>query len=283
MSVFLSARLRYLGICIQRSRFVVFLHPDINVAFIHSQAILESQLQPTMKSALSFSLIGLTAIISVSKAQGNYPNCTVFEWDEKPGYLQNGTVQRISPAATCEPASNQTHVCPIVADGDAQVGFRYNISSTLPNAYWNGPNGPVNYLHSLILPSVNSSLDGIGWPRSAIGAIDTTQALEPGTSGYINFTPYLRCFVGTMSNCTGEIADGVAIEACAPVIQTVDDSVTMLEGVFSVEEVPEDEVNQYRDPYANQVSNDARSSVPHHSNMAILAATLALIAASISQ
>lgn len=259
----------------------MFACPDVNVALVHTQFILEFQFQPTMKSALSLSLIGLTAIASVAKAQAN--NCTVFEWDGKPGYLQTGTVQRVSAATTCESASNQTHMCPIVADGDARVVFRYNISSTLPSAYWTGPDGPVDYVHSLILTSVNSSLDGMTWPDIAIGAIDTTQALKPGTSGYINFTPYLRCFAGTMSNCTGDIDDGVALEACAAVIQTVRDNARMLEGVFSVEEVSEDEVNQYPDPYANQQRSDARLSVPRHNSMTILVATLALIAASVSQ
>lgn len=237
-----------------------------------------------MKSFLSLGLIGLTTIISVSKAQTVPlvgPNCTVFDWDGQPGYLQNGRAQPISAAATCEPARNETHKCPIVAHGDAAGQWEYNISSTLPNAY--SPDSSENYVHSLILSTVNSSLDGAPWPVYVVGAIDTTEALEPGTSGYILFTPYLRCFTGTMSNCTGGIEDGIGIKTCAPVIQTLWDSVTVLQGNFSIEEVAEDDVSLYRDPFANQVSGDASSSVPRRTGRAILVAALTLIAASILQ
>jgi len=236
-----------------------------------------------MKSVLSLGLIGLTTIISVSKAQTDNPNCTIFDWDGQPGYLQNDTVQRISAAATCEPARNETHECPIVAHGDAAVQYKYNISSTLRSSYWHTPHGSENYIHSLILSSVNSSLDGMPWPDYAIGAIDTTETLEPGTSGYIQFTPYLRCFAGILSNCTGGIEDGIGIEACAPVIQTLWDSVGVLQGDFSIEKVAEDEVSHYRDPYSGQSSGDASSSVPRQTGRAILVAALTLITASILQ
>lgn len=242
-----------------------------------------------MKLALSPSLLELTAIVPLANAQytaHSNANCTVFDWDGKPGYLQNGTEERVSGAATCKSASNATHACPIVAEGQAQVSFDYNTSIT--NVYWNTPHGTENYLHSIVLRAVNSSLDGTAWPQAAVGSIDTTQALEPGTSGYINFMPYLRCFVGTMSNCTGGIEDGVVLEACAPVIQTVDGSgaiLAILEGVFSIERVPEEDVDQYSDPFANKLSGleggAGRLSVLRHAIIAVLATTLALVAASI--
>lgn len=232
-----------------------------------------------MKSYLvvGVSIVAYLFAPSVAQSQQN-GNCTVFDWDQQPGYLTNSTTEvRVSAAATCQPKSNETHDCPITAAGDAQASFTYNVSTTLRNVYWQGPSSAESFLHNLILNAVNSSLDGATWPDYAVGLIDTTQALSPGTSGYINFAALQRCFEGTMSNCTGELEDGLAIRACAPVLNPARDGnrIGILSGRYSIVEIPEEQVTQYRDPYAGQLSSDASERL-HRGTTVTLAMSLAV-------
>jgi hypothetical protein len=87
--------------------------------------------------------------------------------------------------------------------------------------------------------------------RSIIGVIDTTIPLAPGTSGYINFFPLMRCVEGKMSNCTGGLEDGLGVEACAPVAN-VDGSLKILSGKAVVQNVTAGNVSNFNDPFAKQ-------------------------------
>jgi hypothetical protein len=217
-------------------------------------------------STLSTLALALLPLIS---AQTSDSNCTAFTWDQQPGYLVYDTTetQRISASSSC-PASpsafNASHECPITAEGDVSVYFSHNLSLPFRNPEWNvkvGDGATIeNFLRSIILPQVNTSLAGAGWNASLIGAIDTTMTLEPGESGYIQFTPLKRCFVGTLSNCTGELSDGLAVEACAGVAMTVNNRVTLVEGNATIFEITNG--STYNDPFGNQSSGqDGAGSV----------------------
>merc|ERR1711964_809407 len=145
------------------------------------------------------SIAALSTILSLATVQAQSTsenNCTVFTWDQQPAY------------------------CALKADGDIQVQYSKNVTS-LRDSCWNTPDGVTCFLESIIKPAVNASLNGEPWSNSVIGAIDNWEPIEPGESAYLNFTTLKRCFVGTMSNCTGNLTDGLALEACAPVWHTV--------------------------------------------------------------
>ncbi len=181
-------------------------------------------------------------------------NCTVFDWDQQPAYFTYGTPERISGASKCAPRNNESHYCSLVADGDIQVTYRRNATSP-PDACWNTGAGVSCFLHSLVLAAVNSTLAGENWRESVIGAIDQTVALEPGTSAYLNFTTLNRCFVGTLSNCTGGLEDGIVLQACAPVYHTVGaNGKAIMDGEVTIVNVSASDVGNFEDPFANQVS-----------------------------
>jgi hypothetical protein len=230
----------------------------------------------------SFTVTAFAALLSVATAQ----NCTVFNWNQQRPYLLTYPPQRISGASTCPPSSNTTHSCPLVASGDGQYTFSYNISSVLRDAGWNTGTGSETFMHNLIYSAVNGSLNEtgtpVGWNTSVIGVLDTVYPLSPNTSAYLNFTAYKRCFAGTMSNCTGGLQDGVAIEACAPVYHTTERSNggrAILDGNYTLQEVPEANVTQYSDPFANQVrpSNWGAKSFGASSGAAVMVAGLAVV------
>merc|ERR1712093_815924 len=147
------------------------------------------------------SIAALSTILSLATVQAQSTsenNCTVFTWDQQPAYYIYGPPERISGATTCAPRNNESHYC-------------------ARDSCWNPPDGVTCFLESIIKPAVNASLNGEPWSNSVIGAIDNWEPIEPGESAYLNFTTLKRCFVGTMSNCTGNLTDGLALEACAPV------------------------------------------------------------------
>ena len=205
------------------------------------------------------SIAALSTILSLATVQAQSTsenNCTVFTWDQQPAYYIYGPPERISGATTCAPRNNESHYCALKADGDIQVQYSKNVTS-LRDSCWNTPDGVTCFLESIIKPAVNASLNGEPWSNSVIGAIDNWESIEPGESAYLNFTTLKRCFVGTMSNCTGNLTDGLALEACAPVWHTVGTSQrAIMDGEVIVVNISEADVGNFRDPFANQVSGE---------------------------
>jgi hypothetical protein len=148
-----------------------------------------------------------------------------------------------------------------------QKVFTYNLTRLLPNApiVVDGKETSDTFLHNLILSAsgVNSSLSGASWESSVIGLIDTTQSLPPGSSGYLNFTTFKRCFAGTMSNCTGGLTDGLSIEACAPVTHTdrTTGGLDILDGKVTLVNVSSSDVEagKFPDPFRGQSRGDSES------------------------
>lgn len=235
-----------------------------------------------MRTSSSFALTGLAlfAAITPSLAQQQQQqggNCTVFNWNQQPGYLINGTTKRVSGAASCPASSNATHACPILVQGDDDRPWYDNISSAVfpPNRYSD------TFLHNLILNAVNSSLDGQAWPQYAIASVSTIQPLPAGTAGYVNFTAYDRCFEGTMSNCTGGVQDGLPIRACAAVVTGLGRGSSgaqqeVFGGEYAIQEIPEADVEKYSDPFAGQSTGAGAAGAVRPPSGGMVVALLAL-------
>ncbi|KAL4914662.1 hypothetical protein BDW62DRAFT_138265 [Aspergillus aurantiobrunneus] len=186
-----------------------------------------------LSSLLSLSLPAITA------AQGS-ANCSVFNWDENEAYLENYPPQRVSGASSC-PDSTSNQTCELTASGDAQYTLTYNIT-TLDSRYF----------ASIVSDAVsNQSIDTPGFNATVTGSIDATRILNPGQSGYLNFTAYRFCYTGTVANCTGGLEDDTPLEVCAPVWHE-DGSAVRIEGEYTVVNVSAEDVGQYEDPYENQ-------------------------------
>ncbi|KAL2066153.1 hypothetical protein VTL71DRAFT_2224 [Oculimacula yallundae] len=203
----------------------------------------------------AISLIFALLSISTVEAQFQSPNnCTIFTWDKQPAYYTYGPPERISGATTCAPKNNESHYCGLTAEGDIQVSYSKNIS-VFADSCWRVGNSITCWLESIIKPAINESLAGQQWNQSVIASIDNTAAIEPGVSAYLNFTTLKRCFVGTLSNCTGNMTDGDVIEACAPVYHTDGRGRgRIMDGEVIVVNISESDVGNFRDPFANQVS-----------------------------
>lgn len=95
-----------------------------------------------------------------------------------------------------------------------------------------------------------------------IGSIDTTVPLAQGATAYLNFTGLKRCFSGSLSNCSGGLTDGVAVEACAPVYHTVGrkGSGAVLDGNYTIVNVDAVNVSGYPDPFMGQSRGSAGSA-----------------------
>ena len=220
----------------------------------------------------------LAAITSLTYAQSKdtITNCTIFTWDKQPAYLQYYPAQRVSAASTCPPSSNDTHTCPLTAAGDLLLSWEYNITGR--DSYWlvDKPfRHQVTFYHSLISAAINESLAGTPWNESVIGIIDTVQAQTPNTSAYLDFAGLKRCFAGTFSNCTGDLADGTPVEACAPVYHTTREqgSMSILDGNYSRVEIPQANVSKYSDPFAHQARGDGGFGASAFAGRSIVAAT----------
>ncbi|KAH7417870.1 hypothetical protein BKA64DRAFT_653037 [Cadophora sp. MPI-SDFR-AT-0126] len=205
----------------------------------------------------SITIISTLLSFSTVHAQSTSENnCTIFTWDQQPAYYIYGHPERISGATTCAPRNNESHYCALKADGDIQVQYSNNVTE-FRDACWNTPDGTTCFLESIIKPAVNASLNGEPWNDSVIGSIDNWASIAPGTSAYLNFTTLKRCFVGTMSNCTGNLTDGLALEACAPVWHTVGTSPrAIMDGEVIVVNISEADVANFRDPFENQSSGE---------------------------
>ncbi|KAK0112732.1 hypothetical protein ONS95_014468 [Cadophora gregata] len=201
----------------------------------------------------------LSALLSIATVHAQVVsanNCTVFSWDQQPAYYVYGPPERISGASTCAPRNNESHYCALNADGDIQVQYSKNVTS-LRDSCWNTPDGPACFLESIVKTAVNASLNGEPWNNSVIASVNTWEAIEPGTSAYLNFTTLKRCFVGTMSNCTGNLTDGVVLEACAPVYHTTGTNPrAIMDGEVIVVNVSEADVGNFRDPFEKQFSGE---------------------------
>ncbi|KAL3476492.1 hypothetical protein BJX99DRAFT_227844 [Aspergillus californicus] len=190
---------------------------------------------------LSLSLGLFTPIL----AQSVGSNCTVFNWDDNPSYLKEDAPPiRVSGASTC-PENSANLTCALTASGDAQVRGTSNITSLNIGTF-------VNVVESTV---DNSSFPAPGFNETVVGSIDATRVLTPGQSAYLNFTTYLFCYTGSVGNCTEGVEDGAAVELCAPVWHE-DGSATVFDGVWTVVNVSQSDVDQYSDPYENQIGGD---------------------------
>ncbi|KAH7370324.1 hypothetical protein BKA65DRAFT_561978 [Rhexocercosporidium sp. MPI-PUGE-AT-0058] len=213
-----------------------------------------------MKLTSLSTLYTFLAITTVGAQFQSENNCTIFTWDQQPAYYTYGPPERISGASTCAPKKNESHYCALKADGDIQVRYSNNVTE-IDDSCWRSPEGITCFLESIIKPAINASLNGEFWDNSVVGAIDNTATIEPGISAYLNFTTLKRCFVGTMSNCKGNVTDGTVLEACAPVYHSVGANFrAIMDGDVIVVNISEADVGNYRDPFANQVSGEEGSA-----------------------
>lgn len=186
------------------------------------------------------------ALLAPSAAQEQRTNCTIFNWDEQDPYViggQNGS--RVSAAATC-PEGPANRTCAIRAEGDDLIGGGWNLTD-------------IRYNHDLLFWAVrqginNDTLLAPGFNHSIAGAIDGIGVLQPGQSGYLNFSAYQYCYTGSIAGCVGEVDNGTAIQVCAPVWHHEGDSIR-LDGRYSMQNISADDVDQYSDPFAGQVDN----------------------------
>ncbi|KAL4984423.1 hypothetical protein BDW68DRAFT_180667 [Aspergillus falconensis] len=198
---------------------------------------------PSQTTTTLFSLLTLTlpAIVTAQSQSQTVANCSVFNWDQNNPYLTTYAPQRVSGASSCpETLSNLT--CALSASGDAQYLASNNITNLATNPFTSVVAGAVR----------NTTLAAPGFNSSVVGSIDTTRILTPGQSAYLNFTAYKFCYTGTATNCTDGVENGTAVEACAPVWHE-EGSSARLDGDYKVVNVSVEDVDQYADPYANQV------------------------------
>ncbi|KAL3426752.1 hypothetical protein PVAG01_00261 [Phlyctema vagabunda] len=125
---------------------------------------------------------------------------------------------------TC-PAWSNNGVCTLSAKGSLNPSWSYNISGVLASPEWNGPSGPETFLSNLVQQSTRDAT----FNSSIVGIIDTSAPLRPGRSAYLNFTMLRKCYVGTLSNCSGDgVTDGMGIEACAPLYHMLETQPTSI-------------------------------------------------------
>ncbi|KAL4862156.1 hypothetical protein BDV12DRAFT_190604 [Aspergillus spectabilis] len=193
-----------------------------------------------MLSQLSTTALLSSLLLSLpTNAQSTASNCSVFNWDSNPAYLATYPPQRVGGAGTC-PDNEVNLTCALTASGDAQYAATRNISAL----------NIVTFAEVVQSTVDNTTLQAPAFNASVIGAIDTTRALEPGQSGYLNFTAYQFCYTGTVGNCTEGVDNETAVEVCAPVWR--EDGFPRIDGLYTVVNVSENAVDRYPDPYENQ-------------------------------
>lgn len=200
----------------------------------------------------------LLALLDFTAAQTNtapITNCTVFNWDQQPGYLTYSAkdIETVSGAITCPSNQNRTKSCPLTADGVINVLLKSNLTGNLTDTLWQDEQGhQVTFLYSLVYNTIKGSLAaGQQFNDSIVGTVAATLPLEPGTSGYLKFTVLKRCFAGTMSGCSGGyLEDGVGVEFCAGVYTMRDNAHRpILDGEYTIQNVSAGDVTQHRDPF----------------------------------
>ncbi|RDW92895.1 uncharacterized protein DSM5745_00217 [Aspergillus mulundensis] len=194
-----------------------------------------------LPSTALFSLLTLTLPVTINAQTQTSANCSVFNWDQNDPYLATYPPQRVSGASSCA-GTSENLTCALTAEGDGQYSASNNISGLATITFTSVVADTVSE-DSLIAPGFNDSV---------IGSIDTTQILRPGQSAYLNFTAYKFCYTGTVANCTEGVDNDTAVEACAPVWHE-QGGYARLDGEYWVVNISASDVDQYEDPYANQV------------------------------
>lgn len=204
----------------------------------------------------------VTSALAQTSSSPPIGNCTIFNWNQQPAYLVTYPGQRISAAQTCPSRNNESHACPIRVTADQQLTWDYNISTVLRERIWPTKDGSGSFPFNLInssLPAANESSTATPFVDVIVGNIDTISELPPGTSGYLELSPYYQCYAGTMSNCTGDLTDGVGIEACAPLWHTTrtSNALPIFDGELSIRNVSANNISSYPDPFAGLVRSGA--------------------------
>ncbi|RAL11726.1 uncharacterized protein BO97DRAFT_435113 [Aspergillus homomorphus CBS 101889] len=208
---------------------------------------------PTLRSMISIFL----ALGASAQNTTNGANCTTFNWDHNKAYWKTYPPRRASAAKTC-PSSNTTtttttttnndnnlQTCPITASGDDTYYFRTNLTALSSSTF---------------APVVEKTVDRSAlltdeFRQNVTGAIDGTSWLEPGQSGYLNFTAYSYCFTGTVDGCTPGVDNHTPVEVCAPLWHTLHlkkEDFAFVDGIHSVVNISSDRVGLFKDPYEGQ-------------------------------
>ncbi|KAL3458922.1 hypothetical protein BJX64DRAFT_209312 [Aspergillus heterothallicus] len=207
-----------------------------------------------MVSKSSIALLLSSTSLLASAQQGSLGNCSVFNWDTNPAYIQSYPPERVSAAGTC-PENEGNLTCPLTASGDAQYSATVNITGLLTTQF-------VPIVADAVRDENNTETEygGLlapGFNESVIGSIDQTRLIEPGQSAYLNFTAYQYCYEGTVSNCTDGVEDGAAVRVCAALWHNVtDEGFPIFDGEYTVVNISANDVDDYPDPYENQVRDD---------------------------
>ncbi|KAL2846640.1 hypothetical protein BJY01DRAFT_173600 [Aspergillus pseudoustus] len=209
-----------------------------------------------MMSKSSVALLRLLSFFPLLAAaqQTTQANCTVFNWDNNPAYIATYPPQRVSAGGTC-PENEGNLNCPLAASGDAQYAATVNITRLSTRHF-------VPIVADAVTDANSTQTDdgcllAPGFNSSVIGSIDQTRLIEPGQSAYLNFTAFRYCYEGMVGNCTEGVEDGTAVQICAPVWHNVtNDGFPIFDGKYTVVNISANEVDEYSDPYENQVRDD---------------------------
>lgn len=192
------------------------------------------------------------SILPTSTAQSS-SNCTTFDWDRQPPYLTTLPPKRVSAALSCPPSATNRS-CTLTASGDELFSASKNLSIS---------SFIIGTARDLLIDSVQASVDpntllAPFFNASIIVPVDRSAPLEPGKSGYLNFTAHQFCYSGSVGSCQegSEVRNGAAIEICAPLWREVGDDGEVVDGEYEVVEIDEGDVEKFRDPYAGQVRAD---------------------------
>jgi hypothetical protein len=210
-----------------------------------------------MKAAITIPFIAVLLPTLASASS----NCTVFHPSQQPLYFRHADQpRRISAAKSCPPSNIGD--CAITAAGDDQITYTTNLTALIP------------YFEAF--SAANISQPPFNFSSSIIGSIDTTLALEPGQSAYINFTALMACRTGTMDNCTDAadpnpdfngngnskntsqlrtVQNGAAVEICSPVFHELGKR-DVLDGVTVLVNVSAGDVEKFPDPFAGELSGE---------------------------
>ncbi|CEN60656.1 hypothetical protein ASPCAL03091 [Aspergillus calidoustus] len=203
------------------------------------------------KSSIALPFLLSTTLLASAQQTTTQGNCTIFNWDNNPAYIATYPPQRVSAGGTC-PENESNFTCPLTASGEPQYSATNNLTDLSTRFF-------VPIIVNTLSEANNSASELLapGFNESVIGAIDQTRLIEPGQSAYLNFTAYRYCFEGTVGNCTEGLENGRAVQVCAPVWHSLSEGgSTVFDGEYTVVNVSANDVEDYRDPYENQVSGE---------------------------
>ncbi|KAL4805003.1 hypothetical protein BDV18DRAFT_161403 [Aspergillus unguis] len=191
-----------------------------------------------------FTVLALLSLSLTTTAQET--NCSAFNWNHQSPNITYALPTRISAAKSCPADMNQT--CLITASGDQSYAGGWNLTDI---GSWN-----MDLIESAVNESVGSdTLVAPTFNITVTGSIDGRGTLEPGQAGYLNITVFYFCYEGTVGDCEGNVQNGTVVKVCGPVWHYEGDEVKM-DGEYSIQNVSADDVDQYDDPYENQVSDE---------------------------